>query len=789
MKQFLLSTLFASATLGLAATPIGSNLQTVKVSDNITVTSIKNTAQTDAKRLAKGVTLRESNGIKKIYRLAENQDNRLSVNSKRVAKAQVPEGYVLFESFEDWDGEDLSWTPEGWTVDMRGDVELKESWTPAIAMPNYGLPAAADGKYYYGINFSMGNQDEWLISPEVEISEGFNLSYWLYLEPLFLFNLGDGKADWDAIEFIGDPEVSATLQIWAQAEGEEWTMLHDYFDDYKDMSMMELYMLSGSSNMEKKTISLNEFAGKKIKVAFRYLGTDGNTMFVDAIGIGYPALEDISYMNPFETLYWGFNRDWQLSALQADIAMYPVYYPLTWTNTSYIDDAEFSWTYCDPKTSEFVTSNEQDELVVTYEPDYSSESSMRNNFFYPPILNASAPNATPGSYQAPYTYFQAGGKFERPLNNGTVFEGTLLPFGVNASGITMVTCDDETIGDPAIPVFGYNANTNQYWLNYSLNGEEKIDGDYSRLEGIANLFWASKAPIVVNGITAYGWGKVNPDAEFTATIYGVNSEYSTEYESLTKIASATLKGSQFIAEYDDDKGYLCLPFDFEKPVVIAATEEHPAYFIMLEGFNSDKVEYFVPLQSAIDDPNYICNGYILNHIDLSAHTGRPAYYSMKPMVYKEYGEYVDFYGSFAIGLDAEYPWLTTDATEIELPSNGSPVEVQLGSYYDGSKLTVEVPAGVEATVAGRYNKCVLTLKHNEADVIAEGNVVVKGPGVEISIPVKEVVAGISDINKDNNIEIIGIYDLNGRCVSAEDAKSGIYVVKYSDGSVSKTVIK
>ncbi len=53
---------------------------------------------------------------------------------------------------------------------------------------------------------------------------------------------------------------------------------------------------------------MTQFAGKKTKFAFRYVGSDGNTMFIDAIGVGYPELEDISYTNPFETLYWGFDR-------------------------------------------------------------------------------------------------------------------------------------------------------------------------------------------------------------------------------------------------------------------------------------------------------------------------------------------------------------------------------------------------------------------------------------------------------------------------------------------------
>lgn len=102
-----------------------------------------------------------------------------------IGGVKAPQGFALFESFEGWDGEDLEWTPEGWTVDMRGEVERSESWTPCLPNTNFGLPAPADGIYSYAINYSEVKQDEWLITPEIEIAEGFNLSYWLYLDPIF----------------------------------------------------------------------------------------------------------------------------------------------------------------------------------------------------------------------------------------------------------------------------------------------------------------------------------------------------------------------------------------------------------------------------------------------------------------------------------------------------------------------------------------------------------------------------------------------------------------------------
>lgn len=784
MKQILLTGLLSITAAGLVlAGNVPQTPMKESMKDRVVVKTVKNLKSENGKRLAPGVRVSTSNGVKKLHSI--NMDRPANISAiKKVQKrteSQTPDGYALYEGFEDWDGADVEWTPEGWTVDMRGDVPRSESWTPAYQ--DSGLPAPADGNFYYAISYSLGSQDEWLISPEVEIDENMILSYWLFLDPLFLFTLDN--VDWNTYEFIGDKNVAATLQIWVQPEGEDWQMLHDYADDYKDMNMFDLMMLSPSS-LELKTLDLAGFAGKKVKVAFRYVGTDGNTMFIDAVGIGYPALEDISYMDPFYTLYWGFEKGWEMSYLNSAIAHYPVYEPMSWTNMSYIDGATFSWEYYDPITSEIVTDDDPDYLTVTYVPDYSSDATKKNNLFYPPVLKASAPHATPGSYSSPYAYFQAGGKAERTLTDGSEFLPTLLPFNFHNLGVAMATVDDPQIGDPAIPVFGHNVNSNSYWLNYSLNGTEAIEGDYSRLEGISNIFFASGAPLVVNGMTLHAFGKVADDAEFTAIIYGLNEEMSSDFTTFTEIARTSIKGSDIIAEDSGSRGYLALPFKFESPVVVQATEEHPAYVFMITGFNSDKVDYFVPLQSNLPDPNYMCQGYILNHIDLSNHIDRPAYYSFKPMVYKEGDEYVDLYGAFAIGIDAEYPWLTTECDKISLFNDGSLIMVTLGSYYEGSQLEVEVPVGVVASVVGRYDECFLVVSHDDTDVIADGNVVVKGPGVRLEIPVKEEISGVESVG-NVAAEVVGIYDLSGNRV--DSASKGIYIVKYSDGSVRKTVVK
>ncbi len=701
---------------------------------------------------------------------------------KNVAKSQQKDGYVFYENFSDWDGEDWFWVPEGWTVEHYGDCSWEDGWLPQMANPWLGIEGV-DGDNVFGILYSMDQQDEWLITPEVEVGADMELSYWFNLDPFWFYSTEN--VDWDLWDYVGDKIITYTFQVMIQEEGGEWVMLRDYAQEYLDYTFDELYEMSNAP-MQKQTISLAEYANKKVKVGFRYLGTDGNSIFIDAVGIGYAPLENVVYMSPLHTLYYGLTNDETFSYLTNDYAFYPVYAPTTWINMSE-DEATYTWTYNDPETGEEVTSDDQDELSVTYVPDYRSEASLKNNFFYAPTLKAENAIGQAASYTAPYKAFQAGGKAERNFD-GIDYEFSLLQFAPDALGLGFVDVRDDSQGAYSVPVFGYNEFTDQYWLNYSLGGEEPIEGDYSHLIGIANLFVPSdEADIVAKGISVYGWGRIFPEAQLTATIYALDEEWHSDISTFTKIASATISGDQVLNNSGfDAKDYLFLPFVFDEPVAFRATDEHPAYVFMLEGFNSEYVEYFAPLQSVKPAEFDYSFGYMLNKIDVSAHTGGEPYYSFKSIRYiDEDGEYVFPTGGFTIGLLAEYPWLTADVEQIIIGEDAEEATAALGSYYDGSQLTVEAPAGLTATVAGRYNECVLTVARTSTEAV-EGNVVVKGPGVEVTIPVKaDLQTGISEINAEAGVK--AIYDLSGRQVDA--TTQGVYIVKYNDGTVRKVTVK
>lgn len=782
MKQSLLVAMFSAAAMSMGATGPATFPGLVKTTGTATVRTAPDNVKTSTTKLAPGVFINTTAGLKNL-RVERSEAQRYlrvpSINAPE--ESTLPDGYVLFEGFEGWDKTDAGWVPDGWTVEGNDGVA---TWTPETSDPY--LPGPAEGDCYFAINYDTNEQDEWLISPYVTVEEGMDLSYWLYLDPQFLFNLDD--VDWDSMTFNGEPQVSANLQIYARPEGEDWILLRDYFEEYKDYSLLELLYMSPDA-LQKHTVSLEEFSGKKICVGFRYVGIDGNTMFIDAIGIGYPALEGIAYVSPYDTLYWGLDKEFK--SMPQGIAQYPVYSPIIWSNYDVADNVSYSWTYIDPETGEETTDDADPyDLSVTYFPDYSSPERLRNNLYYPPKLTATTPNVKPADYTAPYARFQAGGKAEYVFPDNAEFEGCLFPFDCIERELSFTAITDDAIGAIGIPVFGYDKHVDEYWHNYSTNwnAEDKYEGDFNHLLGIANLFMPS-APIVINGINVFGFGMIADDVELRATIYGISPEMTTDFNTLEVIATTTITGKDIVTNDRSSKEYLCLPFAFDTPVVIAPTEEHPAYFIMLEGFHSDKVEYFAPLQASKDDEFGICWGYMFCEVNLEHASGRPKYYNIKPMVYRVDGEYVDPASAFAIGLDAEYPWLTSDDTTLEVFADSTPVEATLRSYYKAAQLTVTAPTGVIAKLTDTGDKlCTLTLSHDDTEVIAEGDVVVKGPGVELTISVTQGVNAVDAVRSDSS-DITGIYDLTGRRIDAKEGAKGVFIVKYSDGHAEKVTLK
>ncbi|MDE6697382.1 MAG: choice-of-anchor J domain-containing protein [Muribaculaceae bacterium] len=616
----------------------------------------------------------------------------LAALSITLAEARVPvmkrspkdvNSYLLYENFSGWDGKDTKWLPDGWGMEHNGKCSTEYTWVPKEPTTYY--PAIHDGKYCFCISYSDEQQDEWLISPVFKPMKNMQLSYYMLLRPLFFYSMTN--IDWDAEEYKGEKISAFTLQILIQEDEGEWRLLRDYAEEYKDYSYQELYPISDKAYLDKQTIDLSDYADKNVKVAFRYLGADGDLMMLDAIGVGYPTLDAVCYKEPGNALYWGFSSDGYFIQNAKDIALYPANTEITWTNISEEDTASYSWQYVSQNASGFSANEDEDHLTLTYagEPQGALPT-----LYESPILTAIAPERIDGAYQSPAKYFQAGGRASLTGEEGTI-DFTLFQFPMISLGLAYNSVTDDKIGALSIPVYGYNEFSNEYWLNSMLDGSEPKEGDYSHLIGIGNVYSASKeVPLIVNGISAYGWGRIWDDAELTATIYALDSDMHTDYSANSIIARATIKGEDVISiDVQGAKDYIYLPFKFDEPVKVQASAEHPAFLIMLEGFNSDKVDYFAPLHN-----NYLSNteesaGYLLHEINIQG-KGEGSYLSLTKPEYVENGTYYSDPVTFAIGLDAEYPIDSSAVSSIEAS------EKQIEGIYDlnGVKVNSTANGGI-----------------------------------------------------------------------------------------------
>lgn len=596
-------------------------------------------------------------------------------------------------------------------------------------------------------------------------------------DPIWYYDIYEGM-DWENMKWI-DQKVMCTLQfLIKEKDAADWTVLMDGAQNYMGGDPTELMTMS-PTELDTYTCSLSDYVGKDVQVAVRYLGADGNTLAVDNISIAPPSLE-ASYSMPYSTLYFGLDNTSDMGYLNLSIATYPANVPLSWENTTYNDAATYSWLYCDPETADMVQSNEQETLTVTYQPDFSSEFTRRNNLYYPPVLTASAPGASDGSFTTTANYLQAGGKAEFKFDDGSIGEYGLMPFSVKDGGLTLATVDPEDAGgdygDPGTPIFGYDKNVDKFWTYYTFQGDEE-QGDGVKLTHILNYIYAPDAPMVVNGVWVDAKGQIGDNAQLVAELIPMSDEGIMIEDKV--VAKATCKGSDVKVTEGGMQNFLSIPFTFDKPAVLCSSE-YMAYVVRISGFNDpENVEYFAPMQSYVPNVDYLCHGWLQKAITYQGQTRT----SLSPIAYFDLG-LGEAYNAFAINLDAYFPYITNEDLTLELNS-GETKTVALGTYHDGAELTVEHdgPASISATAAGRYHEALLSITDDgtSADA-ADFKVKVSAPGVYKEINVSRL-SGVGTIaSNSQNSPIVDVYTVTGQRMNVDRLPAGVYVMRRADGS-------
>lgn len=204
---------------------------------------------------------------------------------------------IFYEDFEAWDGGNADWLPEGWSEkNTNAEQALMEegrfTWHVDVKHPQQTIPNAVEGTnfaivYYANTTGDDGKkvdlaQDEWMISPKIRLGEEPKLSFYLGYSPMFLFDLNNENINWGQMDFV-NRKPSTTLKVMISADGADWEEVYDVYDEWCEVAFSDLFNSYFDSSYYPVELLLDDYAGKEVQVAFRFVGKFGNTMEIDAV--------------------------------------------------------------------------------------------------------------------------------------------------------------------------------------------------------------------------------------------------------------------------------------------------------------------------------------------------------------------------------------------------------------------------------------------------------------------------------------------------------------------------
>lgn len=646
-----------------------------------------------------------------------------------------------------------SWLPDGWTQQSKAGVA--NNWK-ADNLENHMI-YLQNGKY--GICCPMNSKavDQWLELPEVSLGDDMEIRFNAYLDPFFSFVMGEVNADYTYKEYV----KTATLKVMASDDdGATWSELLDLADQYVGVPRTDLAKLA-DGELKPYAISLAGYAGKSLRLAFRYVGTDGGTVGIDDVEVGPAPLAGVSYLNPMSMAYFGISKNMQ--ALPYTAGIVPVFEPVTFMNYSDDYEAEYSWIIPEDSGTKVVDMDEW-ALTLEYATDNTSADTRRNNFKTPPALMGQTASSAASKYVS-CDYIQAGGS------------GYFLTYGASApENLGMATFDWHTCGglalysvpdmDEDVPLFGYSEGSDKYWTDYTFQYEPESAGpnDYVHLTGILTYSFC-EAPIVINGLWLHAFGtELNADAEFKAEIITLNAESKLD----KVLATATLSASQVGKEQaGNDSYYYVLDFKFSDNVVVTP-DMCQAFVARISGFHG-AASYFSPYMTV----NGRADGMAMSWIEKEFFIEGKTRTSLTPVAYCFEDERR---AGFAIMLDAYFPYLQVPEDAVNIASNQTE-DLAIETFWPAEAHTFSnVPEGLQVSLTGQYNEARLHITYTGSEPL-DGEFNVSCPGYTRVVKVKAEAAGIGNIVDDASDAPVRYFTTDGRELPSAPAASGIYITR------------
>lgn len=547
------------------------------------------------------------------------------------------------ESFEGWDNTDRFWLPEGWTAQRTPSFmnpDEPHTWC-VMNQLNAFYPAPNDGRNY-AVAFYCDDQpqDEWIISCPVVPEAGQYLSFYVSLQPIWLFKPAEGD---EYYRNISDPlsqyPMQCDMQTYISVDGGEWTMLSSLYDLFKTepAELIHELGLNGTVVNRKFFYDMQPYCGHSVRIAFRYVGQGGDSMYLDDIEIAQPSLT-VGYRQPAGTLFFGMDDKFT----QPSSMLYlPDAAHLFWENTSSAEAVDFEWTFADTHTLGETRTSAERNLITTYNT-YVREADQvthTENQMCVPLLKATSIDGAVKTYGHPSAMMQIGGK------SHVFTDGIMVEAGASncnpEKGTTILTTSDGT------PFFGPATGSEALWSAIF----DIDEGESVKVIGFGSHFDEPVKAYTLRGIHVQGIGQLDMSKLYALNLSILHLDpiyHSVADEPLaTAIVDAAHITVQEI-EGSDDKAYT-LPFVFADPVTV--NEE---IYVIINGLDKASTS-FAPLQTsepeAVEEESHAVF-QILYQAGSTSQTG--IYYASNLILQDETGNAVQCAYNFHVNLDMAY---------------------------------------------------------------------------------------------------------------------------------------
>lgn len=714
----------------------------------------------------------------------------------------TPADTVYSEGWESWDAKTFSWVPAAWKrfVNFNEETYISEAdgrcptWM-AFETDGYYLPYATEGRYVMMCMFGeevMGQdgktvlapapeQDEWIVSPVVNNVQKTNyLIFDLAYSPIYTHAFTElvdttYKTVFDLNRVAYDVEVLITTSTRTSTNNEEnYTKvfkLSDAVDELLnsiDIEDEKNAALLNNMRWNHFKISLADYADKNIRVAFRYKGSKGGVVMLDAVRVS-DMLPVAKFDRPEGSFYMGFSDDARLN--YSKNVLMPAYVPTQWTNYSNNDSEAFVWTY---KIN-----------------DSSAQSTD---------VNLTMPGVSPTLVEWPTLQANAGVRADQynggsDINvNGQVvhsasgiakvggdanftYEGGLsINFGLGNFDPTKLYWSGEVSQSGTDHIYAFGTGSGPFWSDLT-------DHKYNAVTGIANVYDQPASPYVFNKVMMPLSDFFNMGANIVCTIYKAQELENGGLLVTDEVLGQTTATDAPAIMRDGKVGGYIMNFEFPNLMVVDTP-----ICIEVSGFDNQNLLDLAPVTQALNHDSNKGYSFVLLK---NQETGNTWWCEIAGALSALEGP-GNMEVSHCFGMNAVFPYLHSNKGDvIDVLTVGEQISVDIDSYWYPKKSSAtdqmngwEISCDanwltVEPTINDKEQKAGIDVK---AEALPEGiegrvaTVTIKALACEETITfVQGTVAGIATPTIDGFATAKGTYNISGQRVNRNTNSRGLYI--------------